>query len=206
MEILLATFSALFSVVNPFGAMPVFLTLTQDDTSERRAQQALKACIFMVLILTVFFIAGQAVLDFFGLRIHDLRIAGGIMIMRAGFELLQPKAEEGKKISKEVVAEGVEKEDISFTPLAMPLLSGPGSIAVVISLFTKSLTIIDMGLTILAIVLLGLVSYLILLFSPRLVMFMGKAGLAALAKIMGFIVLSLGVSFIVTALLALFRS
>ncbi|MBA9076705.1 MarC family protein [Rufibacter quisquiliarum] len=205
MEILLATFSALFSVVNPFGAMPVFLTLTQDDTTARRNQQALRACMYMILILTVFFIAGQAVLDFFGLRIHDLRIAGGIMIMRAGFDLLNPKAEEGKKISKDVVAEGVEKEDISFTPLAMPLLSGPGSIAVVISLFTKSLTIIDMGLTVLAIVLLGFITYVILFFSPRLMMFMGKAGLAALSRIMGFIVLSLGVSFIVTALLALFR-
>ncbi|WP_066834569.1 MarC family protein [Rufibacter ruber] len=205
MEILLATFSALFSVVNPFGAMPVFLTLTQDDNTARRNQQALRACMYMILILTVFFIAGQAVLDFFGLRIHDLRIAGGIMIMRAGFDLLNPKAEEGKKISKDVVAEGVEKEDISFTPLAMPLLSGPGSIAVVISLFTKSLTIVDMGLTVLAIVLLGFITYVILFFSPRLMMFMGKAGLAALSRIMGFIVLSLGVSFIVTALLALFR-
>jgi multiple antibiotic resistance protein len=159
----------------------------------------------MVLILTVFFLTGQAVLDFFGLRIHDLRIAGGIMIMRTGLDLLNSKAEEGKKISKDVVAEGVEKADISFTPLAMPLLSGPGSIAVVISLFTKTLTVTDMVLTVVGIILLGLVSYVILLFSPRLVMFMGKAGLAALSKIMGFIVLSLGVSFIVTALLALFK-
>jgi multiple antibiotic resistance protein len=205
MEILLATFSALFSVVNPFGAMPVFLTLTHDDSAQHRNQQALRACLYMVLILTVFFLTGQAVLDFFGLRIHDLRIAGGIMIMRTGLDLLNSKAEEGKKISKDVVAEGVEKADISFTPLAMPLLSGPGSIAVVISLFTKTLTVADMVLTVVGIILLGLVSYVILLFSPRLVMFMGKAGLAALSKIMGFIVLSLGVSFIVTALLALFK-
>ncbi|WP_210466116.1 MarC family protein [Rufibacter roseolus] len=204
MEILLATFSALFSVVNPFGAMPVFLTLTHDDSPARRNQQAFRACLYMIMILTVFFLAGQAVLDFFGLRIHDLRIAGGIMIMRAGLDLLNPK-EDSKKISKDVVAEGVEKEDISFTPLAMPLLSGPGSIAVVISLFTKSLTYFDMVLTVLGIILLGAVSYTILLFSPRLMIFMGKAGLAALTKIMGFIVLSLGVSFIVTALLALFK-
>jgi multiple antibiotic resistance protein len=205
MEILLATFSALFSVINPFGAMPVFLTLTQGDNPERRAQLARRACLYMVLILAVFFLAGQAVLDFFGLRIHDLRIAGGIMIMRAGFELLNSKPEENKKISKDVVEEGLEKEDISFTPLAMPLLSGPGSIAVVISLYTKTLSFLDMGLTILAIALMGLMTYVVLLFSPKLMVFMGKAGLAALSKIMGFIVLSLGVSFIITALLALFK-
>ncbi|WP_345164404.1 NAAT family transporter [Nibribacter koreensis] len=205
MEILLATFSALFSVINPFGAMPVFLTLTQGDSPDRRAQLARRACLYMVLILAVFFLAGQAVLDFFGLRIHDLRIAGGIMIMRAGFELLNSKPEENKKISKDVVEEGLEKEDISFTPLAMPLLSGPGSIAVVISLYTKSLSFLDMGLTILAIALMGLMTYVVLLFSPKLMVFMGKAGLAALSKIMGFIVLSLGVSFIITALIALFK-
>ncbi|MDQ3289655.1 MAG: hypothetical protein M3Q05_00040 [Bacteroidota bacterium] len=87
MEILLATFSALFSVVNPFGAMPVFLTLTQDDTPAQRRQQALKACFYMIGILTVFFLAGQYILNFFGLRIHDLRIAGGIMILKAGADL-----------------------------------------------------------------------------------------------------------------------
>ena len=68
---------------------------------------------YMVLILAVFFFAGQYVLNFFGLRIHDLRIAGGLMIMKAGFDLLTPGANK-KKISTEVVEEGQQKEDISF--------------------------------------------------------------------------------------------
>lgn len=205
MEILLATFSALFSVVNPFGAMPVFLTLTQDDTPAHRNQQAFKACVYMVGILSIFFFAGQYILNFFGLRIHDLRIAGGIMILKAGVDLLTTKSDPGRKISKDVVEESINKPDISFTPLAMPMLSGPGAIAVSIGLFTKSLSYTDMGLTILAIILLAIPTYYILIFSPKLIRVMGKAGLEALSKIMGFIVLSLGVNFITSALIALFK-
>jgi multiple antibiotic resistance protein len=185
MEIILATFSALFSVVNPFGAMPVFLTLTQDDTPISRNQQALKACLYMVGILAVFFLAGQYVLNFFGIRIHDLRIAGGLMIMKAGFDLLTPGANK-KKISPDVVEEGQLKDDISFTPLAMPMLSGPGAIAVSIGLFTTSLSYLDMLFILIGIVLLAAVSYIILRFSYQLTRYMGKGGLAALSRIMGF--------------------
>lgn len=183
--------------------MPVFLTLTQDDTPAQRNQQALKACLYMVGILAVFFLAGQYVLNFFGIRIHDLRIAGGLMIMRAGFELLSPGASK-KKISPEVVEEGQHKEDISFTPLAMPMLSGPGAIAVSIAMYTTSLSYLDMGLILVAIVLLAAVSYIILRFSHQLTRYMGKSGLSALSRIMGFIVLSIGVNFIVSAIYALF--
>ena len=205
MEILLATFSALFSVVNPFGAMPVFLTLTQDDTPERRRQQALRACLYMIGILAVFFFAGQYILNFFGLRIHDLRIAGGIMILKAGIDLLNTKSDAGRKVSKDAVEESISKPDISFTPLAMPMLSGPGAIAVSIGLFTQSLSYVDMSMIILAIILLAIPTYYILIFSPKLIRVMGKAGLEALSKIMGFIVLSLGVNFITSALIALFK-
>ncbi|MFD2245799.1 MarC family NAAT transporter [Pontibacter ruber] len=205
MEIILATLSALFSVVNPFGAMPVFLTLTQYDTPAQRNQQALKACLYMVGILAVFFLAGQYVLNFFGIRIHDLRIAGGLMIMKAGFDLLTPGGSK-KKVSPDVVEEAQHKEDISFTPLAMPMLSGPGAIAVSIGLFTTTLSYLDMVLILIGIILLAVLSYIILRFSHQLTGFMGKAGLSALSRIMGFIVLSIGVNFIVSAISALFFS
>lgn len=205
MEIILTTFSALFSVVNPFGAMPVFLTLTQDDSNQQRRQQALKACLYMVGILVIFFFAGQYILNFFGLRIHDLRIAGGIMILKAGADLLTTRSDSGRKISKDVVEESIQKDDISFTPLAMPMLSGPGAIAVSIGLFTKSLSLLDMGLITVAVILVAIPTFYILIFSHALTRFMGKAGLAALSKIMGFITLAIGVNFITSALIALFK-
>jgi|SRR6478735_2169968 len=206
MELFLATFSALFSVVNPFGAMPVFLTLTHDDTPARRNRQALQACFYMVGILVVFFFTGQYLLNFFGVRIHDLRIAGGIMIMKAGFDLLNAKSSEGnRKISKGAVAESRNRDDISFAPLAMPMLSGPGAIAVTISMFSGSLKMLDIVLIVSALIFVAFITFIILLFSISLTRFMGKAGLEALSKIMGFIVLAIGVNFIVSALTALFK-
>lgn len=203
MELVLATFTALFTVVNPFGAMPVFITLTQDDTASNRNQQALRACIYMALILSVFFLAGQYVLNFFGIGLTDIRIAGGLMIMRAGFGLLTSKSHQGKKVSKSVLKEGLEKDDISFTPLAMPMLSGPGSIAVSIGMFSPALSYPDISLILVSIALVAAVTFVILVFSHQLVSYMGKAGLSALSRIMGFIVLSIGVNFVTTGILSL---
>lgn len=204
-EILLGTFSALFSVVNPFGAMPVFLTLTDGDSPNRRRRIALRACFYMTLVLAAFFLAGQYILNFFGLRIHDLRIAGGLMLLKSGFDLINAGTSTGGgKVSKSVVEDSQHKPDISFTPLAMPLLSGPGSIAVSIGLFTEKLPISHLLLILLAIIGVSAVSFLILSFSVRLTRVMGKAGLAALSRIMAFITLSLGVSFIISGLKAVF--
>lgn len=203
MEIILTVFSALFTVVNPFGAMPVFLTLTQEDSKSSQNQQALRACIYMALILGIFFLAGQYVLNFFGIRLHDIRIAGGLMIMKAGFELLSSKSHNGKKVSKGVLKESLQKEDISFTPLAMPMLSGPGAIAVSIGMYSLTTTYMDLGFVIVAILMVASVTFLILIFSHQLLRYMGKAGLSALSRIMGFIVLSIGVNFITTGILAL---
>lgn len=205
MEIFLATFSALFPVINPFGATPVFLVLTEALDKRSRNEQALKACLYVIGILVVFFFAGTFILNFFSLRIEDLRIAGGIMIMRSGLSLLNPEdAHKGnKRLSKEVQEEGIEKHDISFTPLAMPLLSGPGSIAVVIGMYNRANGYVEIGAIIAAIVLVALASYLILRSSQQFTRLLGKSGMAALSRMMGFIVLSIGVSFILNGVLSL---
>ncbi|UYZ65028.1 MarC family protein [Hymenobacter weizhouensis] len=204
MEILLATFTTLFSVVNPFSAMPVFLTLTEDDSPATRANIGLKACVYMVGVLAVSFFAGQYVLNFFGINIHHLRIAGGILLMRSSFDLLTPGGNR-TKVSDATLDESRHKDDISFTPLAMPMLSGPGSMAVCIGLFTEKLTYLDMALIFLGFVLVALAAYIILMSSLRLTRFLGRPGMAALARIMGFITLAIGVNFLATAIKALFQ-
>lgn len=208
MNLLLATFSALFPVINPFGATPVFLALTESSDRKARNETALKACVYVASILIVFFFAGTFILNFFGLRIEDLRIAGGLLIMRSGFNLLNPDdAHKGsKRLSKEVQEEGLVKDDISFTPLAMPLLSGPGSIAVVIGMYSKAAGWHEFSAIIVAIILVAFACYLILRSSQSFTRFLGKGGMAALSRIMGFIVLSIGVSFIVNGILSLVKN
>ncbi|MBF9223599.1 MarC family protein [Hymenobacter ruricola] len=201
MEVLLATFTTLFSIVNPFGAMPVFLTLTAEDRAAERARTALRACVYMVAILSVAFFGGQYILNFFGINIQHLRIAGGILLMRSAFELLTPGANRDR-VGPDALEESKHKDDISFTPLAMPMLSGPGSMAICIGLIRP--TYVDKAMTVFGFALVALAAFIILLFSLRLTRVLGKPGMAAMARIMGFITLAIGVNFFATAIAALF--
>jgi multiple antibiotic resistance protein len=202
MEVLLATFTTLFSVVNPFGAMPMFLTLTSNDSNAERTATALRSCIYMVAILSVAFFGGQYILNFFGINIQHLRIAGGILLMRSAFDLLTPGANRDR-VGHEALEESKLKDDISFTPLAMPMLSGPGSMALCIGLIRPTYT--DKALTVLGFALVAAAAFIILVSSLRLTRLMGRPGMAALARIMGFLTLAIGVNFFVTAVKVLFH-
>jgi multiple antibiotic resistance protein len=202
----LAIFTALFSVVNPFGAIPIFLALTHDLDNKTRRNQALKTSIYMIIILLVFFFAGKLILNFFGIRIEDIRIAGGILISITAFQLVLPGSHKGKPIAKEVREEGMEKDDISFTPMAMPVLSGPGAIAVIIGIFNETNATLEYINTVLSVILLAVFAYFILSYSEKIQKILGKAGMAALSRMMGFIVLAIGVSMIMNGLLPLLRS
>ena len=201
MEILLATFTTLFSVVNPFSAMPVFLTLTEGDKGTERLSTALRSCVYMVAILSVAFFGGHYILSFFGINIQHLRIAGGILLMRSAFELLTPGANRDR-VGPDALEESKMKDDISFVPLAMPMLSGPGSMAICIGLIRP--TYADKALTLLGFVLVALASFFILASSLRLTRLLGKPGMAAMARIMGFITLAIGVNFFASAIGTLF--
>jgi multiple antibiotic resistance protein len=191
------TFIALFTVVNPFGAMPVFLTLTADSTQEHRNRQAQKACLYFVSILIVFFLGGSYILNFFGISLESLRIAGGIIIIKSGLDLLNAQYEKNKSIKKDVMEEASRKNDISFTPLAMPMLSGPGSISYLIGMAGAIEEQLQFVYVSVAIIITGISAYIILRMSPLFVKLLGKSGLVVLSKMIGFIVLALGIQFIV---------
>lgn len=208
MEIFLTIFGALFSVVNPLGAMPIFIMLTEESTLKERRNQAFKASFYMVCILLIFFFSGNIILNFFGIQIEHMRIAGGIMISISAMSLLGKDAYKGKPLAKEVQQEGLEKDDISFAPMAMPLLSGPGAIALMIGMFSF---VNDNGTKgyvsmILAVLMIATLTCVILIFSDRLNKFLGKAGMSALSRLMGFIVLSIGISMILNGLIPLLKS
>ena len=128
---LLSNYVSLLSLINPLGAIPVFLSLTANHDKEWIKTQVLKTSFNVLLICLISFLIGNYVLHFFGISIDALKIAGGIIIARSGFQLLNAKHK--KDVGKKIQKESLIKEDISFTPLAMPLLSGPGSISYLIN-------------------------------------------------------------------------
>lgn len=202
-NLFIAVFGSLFSVVNPLGAVPVFLAMTPDYTQTERFKVARNTSIYFVLISTAFFLAGSGILNFFGVNLDALRIAGGLMILNSGYALSSGKFAESRSVNQAVKDEALIKEDISFAPMAMPLLSGPGSISLLISMFSEHPTVIDRGIIAGVIVFTGLTIYLILRVSPQLFKFLGVAGIKAISRIMGFIVMALGVQYIITGITGL---
>jgi multiple antibiotic resistance protein len=197
--------ASLFSVVNPLGAIPMFLTLTADDTREERNHTSLMTSIYFVIILMSFFWAGTYILGFFGVSIFALRIAGGIVIMMSGFALLNGNTTK-KRVGEKVRKEAIEKEDVSFTPMAMPMLSGPGSISLLIGYFTEYEELSSKFVIAGVIAFTGILIYFILRSSPLLFKLLGESGLKAVARIMGFIVLAIGVEYIISGIVGLVDS
>ena len=194
--------ASLFSVVNPLGAIPMFLTLTADETREERNHTSLMTSIYFIIILMSFFWAGTYILGFFGVSIFALRIAGGIVIMMSGFALLNGNTTK-KRVGEKVRAEAIKKEDVSFTPMAMPMLSGPGSISLLIGYFTEYQEASSRFIIAGVIIFTGILIYFILRSSPLLFKVLGESGLKAVARIMGFIVLAIGVEYIISGIVGL---
>ncbi len=152
-----------------------------------------------------FFWAGTYILGFFGVSIPALRAAGGLVIMMSGFALLSGNMAK-RRIGEAVKEEAMEKEDISFTPMAMPMLSGPGSISLLIGYFSSYPDINNKLIIASIIVVTGIIVYIILRFSPILFKILGQAGLKAVARIMGFIVLAIGIEYIISGILELVKN
>ncbi len=194
--LLIASFTSLFSVVNPLTAMPVFLSLTEGSTEVEMTRTARKSSIYMFCVLIIFLLAGTYILSFFGISLSGIRIAGGLVIARAGFSMLNPE-KSGRKLSKEEQEEAKEKEDVSFSPLAMPLLSGPGSIAVVIGFGSQATNIYDYIINGVAVLITAILAYAILRVAPWLNKLIGKTGMTVISRMMGFIALAIGVQFVI---------
>jgi len=206
MELFVGVLAALFSVVNPLGAVPVFLALTPDYSLAERQKTALSTSIYFILILLSFFLAGAYILSFFGISISALRIAGGMVIFSSGYALLNGKFAESRAVNDKVREEALTKEDISFAPLAMPMLSGPGSISLLISLYSENIDWESRFIIIGVIVAMGGLVFSILRFSPYLFKLLGVAGLKAITQIMGFIVMAIGIEYTINGIVNLVKA
>jgi len=133
MEIFILSFAALFSVINPLGTVPIFVGLTQDNTPKERNVISFYTSIYVLTILLLSFYLGKYILMFFGISLDALKIAGGMIIASSGFALLTGKFTEHKGMKKREKDDAFNRSEISLTPLAIPMLAGPGTISLLIS-------------------------------------------------------------------------
>lgn len=198
MQLAIATLIALLPIINPFSTAPMFLSITEGDTDAERREQAGKAVIYMVCILVAFLVGGTFIMKFFGLSLPGLRIAGGILVAGVGMRMLYPKDDGGQTRAEHM--ESKRKRDVSFTPLAMPSLAGPGAISVTIGLTSLARSWLDFASIIVGILLVAVLVYATLRLSTGLVRLLGVNGLHAMTRIMGFLILCVGVQFIVNGI------
>lgn len=185
----LLAFVTLFPLVNPVGAIPVFTSLTSSGTNEYKKSMARKTALNVFIVLIVFFFVGELLLRFFGISLQVLKIAGGLIVAHTAWEMVTSK----RKLSSEEKSEAEAKEDISFSPMALPLLSGPGSMSAVIGLSDGNFTFLDDGGIILGIFLIAVVCFVALNLSLPIFKWLGETGVGILNKIMGFFILAIAV-------------
>lgn len=204
MDIFLYVFAALFSVINPLGTVPVFVGLTSGEDISERKKTALLTTVNVLVILIISFFAGSYLLKFFGIRLNALRIAGGMIIVTSGFALLtgtfsKHKGMKNKRVKKDLNT----REKFSLTPLAIPMLAGPGSISLLISFKQEYQKVGEILWVLLAIVAVCFLTYLILRSSYFISRFLGDSGINAISRIVGFIVISIGVEYISNAVISI---
>ena len=191
----LLCFTSFFTLTNPLGTMPVFLTNGMND-HERKAIVR-RATIVSFITLMVFTFSGQFLFKFFGISSNGFRIAGGFIIFKIGFDMLQARYSNAKLKEEEVKTYA---DDISITPLAIPMLCGPGAIANAIMLMDDASTLSLKGTLIGIIALVYFITFLILQASTRLVRILGETGNNVMMRLMGLILMVIAVECFVSGL------
>lgn len=193
----LLCFTSFFTLTNPLGTMPVFLTMTNGMNDHERKAIVRRATIVSFITLMVFTFSGQFLFKFFGISSNGFRIAGGFIIFKIGFDMLQARYSNAKLKEEEVKTYA---DDISITPLAIPMLCGPGAIANAIMLMDDASTLSLKGTLIGIIALVYFITFLILRASTRLVRILGETGNNVMMRLMGLILMVIAVECFVSGL------
>jgi multiple antibiotic resistance protein len=202
MELFIYVFAALFSVMNPLGTVPIFVGLTKEDTPAERSKTSLFTSINIFVILVISFFTGRYLLQFFGISIESLRIAGGLIIVTSGFALLTGSFSKHKGMDKQRVKDDAfQREGVSLTPLAIPMLAGPGSISLLIGMYEKYDIYSERIIAVVAIFAVCLATFAVLKSAHYIVKYLGASGINAISRIIGFIVIAIGIEYISTSVI-----
>ncbi len=193
----MTVFAAIFSILNPVGAVPILVSLTEGYTvKERDTVIRISVAVAGGMILGFMFL-GTYIFQIFGIDIYDFQIAGGVLVFKVAFDMLQGKTS-NTKITTAEQEESRQRSAIGVAPIGTPLLAGPGSITTAIIYFNeRSGFLTDKLLVIVAILLVLFLSFLVLRYSLGIFKRIGNTGSLIISRIMGLLIASVGVGFIV---------
>lgn len=200
----LVTFTSVLFIVDPIAIVPTYLVITQGQSTAERRHTAVRACIAAALMMVLFAAAGRAIFGLFGITMPAFRIAGGLILWVVAMDMLH-----GARTTQEGTAEIVEgqaKEDVAITPLAMPMLAGPGAISTVMVLSSQAKTTAQSVAVYGSILLACAIAWATLRVAETLVLRMGATGIRVMTRIMGLLLAAIAVQFVITGVLDALRS
>lgn len=192
----LVTFTSILFLVDPIAVVPTFLAITQGESVARRRATARRACVAATILLLVFAIAGNLIFRAFGITLPAFRIAGGAILWLVAMDML--RGERSTQESPAEIDEGRLKEDVAFTPLAMPMLAGPGAISTVMVLAAQARTPARTAVVYVSIVVTLLISWIMLRVSDRVMSRFGQTGIRVTMRIMGLMLAAVAAQFVIT--------
>lgn len=199
----LKIFIGLLAIVNPLGAVPLFISMTGDENAQQRRRTIDMVAIGVTVILLVALFMGEQLLSFFGITIDSFRVGGGILVLLMAIAMLHAKTSMVQQTDKEA-SESIDKESVAIVPLAMPLLAGPGAISTVILAANSARSVMDYLIIALSIVLLSGVVWGVLRLSPWIERRLGATGINIFTRIMGLILTAIAIEFIAAGMKGLF--
>lgn len=195
MDIFLAAFITLFVIVDPLGTSAVFPSLVKNHTPQQVKMIAVRAATISFTLLVLFGLGGEALLHYLGISIPAFRIAGGLLLFVTGFRMIMGFHDQDQIESEKSVYS--DRSDVSIFPLAVPLLSGPGSMTASLLHMTRAEDYTDKGLIIAAIFCVQIIALFSMLGAERLVRFFGPTGSTLLARLVGILMAAMAVQFLI---------
>jgi multiple antibiotic resistance protein len=196
LQFAVVTLTSVLFIVDPIAVIPTYLVITRRETPEHRAKTARRACIAAAAILVVFAIGGTYIFRLFGITLPAFRIAGGLILWLVAMDMLH--AQRRTQESTPEIVEGQEKEDVALTPLAMPMLAGPGAISTIMVLAAQARTFQQKLVVYASILLTALISWITLRVGERVVQRLGQTGIRVMTRIMGLLLAAIAVQFAIT--------
>ncbi len=191
------SFTSFFTLINPFGTMPIFMTMTADLDQSHRTKTAQKASIVSFITIIIFAFSGQLLFNFFGISVNSFRVVGGVIFFLMGMDMLQARLGKVKLKDSEIKT---YVNDISVTPLAIPMICGPGALTNAIVMMEDADSIEKKGVLILATFVVILLTYIILYSSSKIIKILGETGINVMMRLMGLIVMVIAVEFFFSGL------
>jgi multiple antibiotic resistance protein len=188
----LLAFTSFFTLINPLGVIPIFVAMTSGLDEKHRAKTARKASFVALLTIVIFALTGQLLFKFFGISVNSFRMVGGIIFFFMGMDMLQARLSRVELKKSEVKT---YVNDISITPLAIPMICGPGAITNAIVLMEDAVGFEQKVILLAAIFIVMLLTYLGLKFSSKITQLIGETGNNVMMRLMGLIVMVIAVEF-----------